>query len=146
MLKNKLLLFGAFSALFSTSIVAVETEKCVGGACFVKLDKKEPSKKVESDEPLKVAPVTQLLENEVDKSATIILDGEMITVFPKSSYLTTEAQQDNYMIYEEALPIVEDKIEDVILDRVIKLPNSEYFCEKDSMPVVHKESGFYECV
>jgi len=136
MLKNKLLLLGALSVLFSTSIVAVETDKCVGGACFVKLDKFETSKKEDS---------SNFIDQELDKSATIVLDGQTITVFPKSSYTMSSQEENNYYVVEDSL-LVTEGFQEEIMDKLITLPNSEYFCEKNRKPVVDPKSGFYECV
>jgi hypothetical protein len=147
MLKNKLLLIGTLPILFSTSIVAVETDKCDGGVCFVDLNKHKPSKAFKKDnQPLMIEKPRYLDNDDIDKSATIVLDGKTITVFPKSSYVMSKEEQKQYNIQEEPLLIVEENLEEIILDEVKKLPNSEYFCEENSKPVIHSESGFYECV
>lgn len=145
MAKNKLLLLGTLSLLFSTSVLAVEMDKCTGGVCFVNIDKHEPSKAFKKENQLLSIETPRFIEDEIDKSATIVLDGQTITVFPKSSYVMSEEEKHNYYVYEEPLLTVE-QLGETILDQVEKLPSSEFFCEKDQKPVVHPESGFYECV
>ena len=75
----------------------------------------------------------------IDKSMTIVLDGETITVFPHSSYVMNEEAIDEVLLAE---PMVE--IEDKILKKS-NLPSSEYFCEKDKEPV-YLNNDIYECV
>jgi len=140
MLKNKLLLLGTLSVLFSPNIMA---EKCAGGVCFVTLDKHEPSQAFKKENQLLSIETPRFIEDEIDRSATIVLDGQTITVFPKSSYVMNEETEYNY--YETPLLTLEE-LGETSLDVVEKLPDSEFFCDKDEKPVIHPESGFYECV
>lgn len=145
MLKNQLLLLGTLCVLVSTSTVAVEMDKCAGGVCFATLDKLEPSKGFKQESQLLTIETPRFIEDEIDRSATIVLDGQTITVFPKSSYVVGEETNHNYYVYDEPLLTVEE-LGKTILNEVEELPSSEFFCEKDRKPVVDPKSGFYECV
>lgn len=158
MLKSKFLLLGTMSALFMTSLLGAQESKCAGGVCFVNLDKLKPSEEFETKQQALVA----LAEpREIDKTITIVLDGETVTVFPHSSYVMTEEEklryseleviEQNEKFNEEAnrdlLLVTEslEKVEDKILEK-IKLPKSEFFCEKDRKPIYNDKSGLFQCV
>jgi len=146
MLNKQTLYLSILLALTTTTVVADQSEKCLGGVCYVNLDKHEPSKGFEQDQKLLQIEDPRFLENDIDKSATIVLDGETITVFPKSSYVMSEEEIKYTDAVEESLVTIEYDLQETVLEKIIKLPNSEYFCDKDSMPVIDVETGFYECV
>ena len=145
MLKNRYLNLGIISILLSSTVFAAGTLPCVGGVCFVKLDNLKPSKGFEEkNEKIVLLENPRYIENyaqheNIDKSMTIVLDGETITVFPHSSYVMNEEAIDEVLLAE---PMVE--IEDKILKKS-NLPNSEYFCEKDKEPV-YLNNDIFECV
>ncbi|HHS91962.1 MAG TPA: hypothetical protein ENK82_01310 [Campylobacterales bacterium] len=146
MLKKKALYLGVLLALSTTAVVADETGNCVGGVCFVNLDKHKSSKGFEEEKQVVTLETPRFLEEELDKSITIVLDGETITVFPKSTYVMTEDEKLDYDLQEGRIILDESKLGDSILENV-DLPNSEYYCENNTQPIVlDKEAGFYECV
>jgi len=124
--------------VLATTVVGVGTSDCIGGACFVKLNNLTPSRTLERK--------TQIVEtfhsNEIDKSIPIVLDGELISVFP--SYKMEDAET---FPLEDEIVIVEDvrHIEDIILAKA-SLPNSEVFCDEQKLPVYEKETNIYICV
>jgi len=162
MIERKILL-SMISALLTTTITLnAKAGDCAGGVCFVNLDKNKPSKKFENQNQnlvaLEMPRYIETKETEEDKTITIVLDGEIITVFPHASYVMSEEEKRDFYynnkIYEEvdsSLVLVTEgdgveNIEEKILDKVHNLPVSEYFCEKDKQPLYHLDSGLYECV
>ncbi len=168
---RKLLLTGTLSTLLTITTLFANGDKCVGGVCFVNINKLTASKGFKQNQkPLVVVQnpryITDKSENishnieEIDKSVTIILDGEEIVVFP--SYVATEAEKiafykqeqklialnrvENEKANEELKVITQkvEKIEDKILKKT-KLPTSEFYCEKDTHPIYHQETDSYEC-
>lgn len=145
MINNKFLMISMASTLLVTTTFAAGTLPCVGGVCFVKLDNLKPSKgSEEKNEKIVLLENPRYIENyaqneNIDKSMTIVLDGETITVFPHSSYVMNEEALDEVLLAE---PMVE--IEDKILKKS-NLPSSEYFCEKDKEPV-YLNNDIFECV
>jgi hypothetical protein len=145
MLNKKFLMLASISALLATTVFGAGTQNCVGGVCFINLEKLNPSKGFEQKKER-----TVLLEkpryiedcsvNNIDKSMTIVLDGEMITVFPKSSYVMNEEEAMDFMLLAKPIEGIEDKI----LEQM-NLPSSEYFCEKDKH-AVYLNNNTYECV
>lgn len=159
MIKRKILL-GTMSAMLTTTMLNAKAGDCAGGVCFVNLDKHKSSKAFENKNQNLVALETpRYIED--DKTITIVLDGETITVFPHSSYVMTEEEKLHYsenevigqneIFNEEAnkdlllVTGVLEKVEDKILEK-IELPTSEYFCEKDRKPIYNDESGLFQCV
>lgn len=141
MLKKKLLMLATISALLTTTTFGAGTQKCVGGVCFINLDKLEPVKAFE-----KKKEALMVWNENTDNSMTIILDGEMITIFPKSTYMMNEKEKIAYYNEEELLIVKSaDSIEDRILEKA-DLPLSEYFCEKDTKPLYNTEDDTFQCV
>jgi len=157
MLKNNFLLLGTMSALLVSNLLGAESGKCVGGVCFVNLDKLQPSKEYKKKELVTLETPRYIEENlpqsaEVDKTITIVLDGETITIFPHSTYVMSEAEKLEYYSKNEEkanqdLLVTEstENIEEKILKETT-LPSSEYYCEKDRKPLYDYNSGLYECV
>lgn len=147
MLNKKFLTLGTISILLTTTVFGAGTQNCAGGVCFINLDKLKPSKGFEQEkaktvllEKPRYIEVYSENDNTIDKSMTIVLDGETITVFPKSSYVMNPEEALDVILLAEPMVAVEDKI----LEKT-NLPSSEYFCEKDKRPV-YLNNDTYECV
>jgi hypothetical protein len=129
MLSTKILTIGSLSVLLTSTTLFAQEKDCKNGVCFVTLDKPAVIKTFKEEQKL-------------DKSITIVLDGELISVFP--SYEMVDAK-----IYplEDEIVIVEDiqKIEDIILDKS-ELKDSLYYCEHEKYPQFNEFSDLYECV
>jgi len=170
MLYKKLLIVGTMSTLLSGTALLAQGSNCVGGVCFVNLDKIKPTKGFEKkQEPLVVLEKPRFIEEKsevivhnehADEMVQIILDDEEIFVFP--SYVMTEAEKAAYYSEQEAIalnkklnreanqdslivsPTIE-KTEDKIINKT-QLPISEYYCEKDTHPVYDEDLDLFECV
>jgi len=136
MKSRKILNIALITVLLSSLSLGAEHSDCAGGVCFAPLVKVESLKVFEEKKevtPVKYAQEIEYIEedssnNNLDKSQTILLDGEKVIVFPPETYV---------MHTEEAT-------EDKILEKT-DLPNSDYFCEKDKQPV-YLNDNTYECV
>ena len=148
MLSKKLLTMGTLSTLLMGTTLFAGERNCANGVCFATLDK-HLRVKVSKQMQKKIIPFIK--KNEFDKSITIVLDGETITVFPKSTYVMSEEEKINYFENEEAnkdllmITQIVEKTEDKILEKT-DLPTSEYYCEKNTKPLYHKVSDSFECV
>ncbi len=140
-------MMGTISALLSTTVFGAGAMNCAGGVCFVKLDNLQVSKGFEKkNNALVILDTPRFIEDKIDKTVTIVLDGEEITVFP--SYVMTEEEKVNYIEEEneELLRLTQTvEIEDKILEKT-NLPTSEYFCEKNTKPLYNNFSHSYQCV
>ncbi|CAA6798470.1 MAG: Unknown protein [uncultured Sulfurovum sp.] len=158
MLNNNFFKLGTVAVLLTSTLLGAGTAKCVGGVCFVNLDKLKPSKGFEkSEENLVVLEQPRYIEevntntqnNFIDKSITIVLDGETITVFPHSSYVMNDLEviysDDNVNENELLVTGESDRIEDIILEKS-GLPNSEFFCEKNKKPLYDSTEDTFQCV
>ncbi|CAA6822267.1 MAG: Unknown protein [uncultured Sulfurovum sp.] len=136
MINSNFLRLCAASVLLSTTLLGAD--KCVGGFCIVNLDNLKPSQNLQEEK----LTVLESLDSLIDKSMTIVLDGEMITVFPHSSYVMNKPQvlEENLLVIESA-----DSLEDTILEQS-KLPSSEFFCEKNKKPLYDKQHETFQCV
>ncbi|CAA6809026.1 MAG: Unknown protein [uncultured Sulfurovum sp.] len=146
MLNNKFFRLGAVTALLTTTLLGAPTQQCVGGVCFANLDNLKPSKGFEEkkenlvilEQPRYVQQININAQNDfIDKSMTIVLDGELITVFPHSSYIMEEST----LLVTES----DDKIEDIILNKT-ELPSSDFFCEKNTKALYDSEKHTFQCV
>ena len=178
MLYKKLLITGTLSTLLLATTLFAQTN-CVGGVCFIDLKNLKPTTKGFKHEkaPLVVLEKPRYLESnsesnthidslaiddvrEIDKSITIVVDGDEVTVFP--SYVMTEEEKVAYYAEQEAIALNKKsnkeanrdllmvsqpvkRIEDKILEKT-ELPVSEYYCEKDTHPVYDKVLDSFQCV
>ncbi|CAA6818745.1 MAG: Unknown protein [uncultured Sulfurovum sp.] len=138
MLNHRFLRLGTISALLTSTLLGAGTSKCIGGVCFVNLDNLDPSKGFQK-EKLVVIEKPRYIEEMIDKSMTIVLDGELITVFPHSSYVADDV--------EEQLLVVDstDTLEETILTKT-GLPSSEFFCDKNTKPLYDTQHNTFQCV
>ena len=130
MMSEKILNISILTILLSTVAVGAGQNDCVGGVCFVNLDKNKPLKVIEQTKEIKY----------IDKSMTIILDGEEVSVFPKSTYLMNENEE----VDSDSLIVIES-LEDKILEKTT-LPYSEHYCENNKIPLFNRYVDIYECV
>ena len=171
MIHKKILIAGTLATLVATTLVA--QENCVGGVCFVNLDNLKPTKVFqEKKEKLVVLQKPRFIEHKsevvkhylknIDESIDIVVDGELITVFPPSAYVMTEQERVAYYKEQKAIALNKkmndkeneelqkitkpiEKIEDKILNKSL-LPTSQYYCEDNTKPVYDKDSDLFECV
>jgi len=170
MLYKKLLLAGTLSTLVSGTALFAQQGDCVGGVCFVNLDKIKPTKGFEKkkkplvvlEKPRFIAEKSESLvhNNTIDKTLKIIVDDVEIFVFP--SYVMSEAEKATYYAEQEAIALNEKenieanenfqivgqsiaKVDEKILEKT-ELPLSDFYCEKDTHPVYDKLSDSFECV
>ena len=140
MLNNKFLMLGTMSVLLTTTVFGAGTEeKCVGGVCYVNLNNLNPSRTIE----LKKQKIEEHFEiNEIDTLIPIILNGELISVFP--SYTMVDAKT---FPLEDEIIILQNiqTVENTILGEV-NLPTTEYFCDNDKLPMYEKDTDIYVCV
>jgi len=178
MLYKKLLITGTLSALLLASTLFAQ-ENCVGGVCFVKLDNLKPTKGfnhvrkqklVVLDTPRYINHDSELENHisveeveieKIDKSYDIVVDNEIVAVFP--SYVMSENEKVAYLKEQKAIALndkfnaeenrelrkigqIIEKIEDTILNKTEVLPTSDYYCDDNTHPVYHTESDSFECV
>lgn len=129
MLKKKLLIISTMSMLVTTTVFGAGTLNCVGGACFVPLIKKVEFKdtelKVTLEDKVSSDLFDEVLQNRIDKTFEVVVDGKRFSRFPDEVY--------------------REKIEDKILQKS-ELRNSEYYCDNDKKAIYHNQSELYECV
>ena len=155
MLSKKLLTMGVLSTLLTSTILFAEEKHCENGVCFA-IFSKTTTIKTFKEEQKKVVNLEKL--NELDKSITIVLDGDEIMVFPSykmtdSEYYLTEEEMKYENESEEFMdnPIEElivhplEKIEDTILEKS-KLKDSLYYCENETKPQFNEFTNLYQCV
>ena len=149
LMKNrKILQIGLLSILLSTVAIGAEHGDCTGGACFATLANIKPEKVVEEKKQLKSMKHVEKIkyvENDnsntnIDKSKTIILDGEKVTLFPPETYVMNEEESIDFLLTANPIEAIDDKI----LEKT-NLPSSEYFCENNKQPV-YLNNDIYECV
>jgi hypothetical protein len=157
MISKKFLILVSLSTLFVTTALGAEKDNCLGGVCIVNLDNLKPSKGFgQKEQELMVLEEPRYIDENykndyIDKSMTIVLDGETITVFPKSTYVMNEEEKNNYIANEEAnkdllmLTQTVEKIEDKILEKSY-LPSSEFYCEKNKKALYNQRSDTFLCV
>ena len=127
-----------------TTLLSAGTQDCPNGACFATFSKPNLSKVL--DAPKYIEDRFQIQNEMIDKSITIVLDGKTITVFPKSTYVMSEEEKNDYYNKETLLRIGSiKKIEDNPLNQA-RLPSSEYFCEENKRPFYQANSTVYECI
>jgi hypothetical protein len=130
---------GTLSTLLTSTTLFAQEKDCKNGVCFATFSKPAVIKTFKQEQKKLI---NLEMSNELDKSITIVLDGELITVFPSYEMLDAE-------IYplEDEIVIVEDiqKIEDIILDKS-KLKDSLYYCENEKHPEFNEFSDIYQCV
>ena len=171
MIHKKMLITGTLATLLVTTLVA--QENCVGGVCFVNLKNLKPTKVFhEKKEKLVVLQKPRFIEHqsevfehypkEIDESIDIVVDGELITVFPPSVYVMTKQERIAYYKEQKAIALNKkmndkeneelekitkpiEKIEDKILNKS-SLPTSQYYCDDNRKPVYDKDSDLFECV
>ena len=121
MIKKKLLTVGMTTMLLGTTLFA--QGNCVGGVCFINLDKIKPSKSFKKEkQPLVVLAKPRFIERnvevkmnnsddfvmfeeKVDKTIDIVVNNEEIYVFP--SYVMTDTEKANYIEEQEAIALNE---------------------------------------
>ena len=171
MIHKKILIAGTLATLLVTTLVA--QENCVGGVCFVNLDNLKPTKvfqekkekSVVLQKPRFIEHQSEVVEQylkEIDESIDMVIDGELITVFPPSAYVMTKQERVAYYKEQKAIDLNRkmndkeneelqkitkpiEKIEDKILNKN-SLPTSQYYCEDNTKPVYDKDSDLFECV
>lgn len=161
MLKNKLLILGTMSTMLVTNTFGSGVQKCAGGACFVNLEKTRSLESFKKkSERLLIIEQPRFIQNTMDKTIVIILDGEKLSVFP--SYVMTEEEKVSFYKEQKAIALNEElnkkdrketlviaqeveHVEDKILEKT-KLPTSEYFCEKNTKPLYDKALDSFQCV
>ena len=136
MKSRKILNIALITVLLSSLSLGAEHSDCAGGVCFAPLPKVKALKLFEEKKEVVSVEYVQEIEsieedssnNNLDKSKTIILDGEKVIVFPPETYVMRK----------------EEATEDKILEKTA-LPTSDYFCEKDKQPI-YLNNDIYECV
>ena len=136
MKSRKILNIALITVLLSSISFGAEHGDCTGGACFAPLPKVKLLKVFEEKKevtPVRYAQKIEYIEadssnNDLDKSQTILLDGEKVIVFPPEFYVIH----------------TEEATEDKILEKTA-LPSSDYFCDNDKQPV-YLNDDTYECV
>ena len=179
MLYKKLLVTGTLSTLLLASTLFAQ-ENCVGGVCFVNLDDLKPTKSfnhsakqemvvietpryVETNmEPVDNMMVEAIESRKVDKTFDVLMDNELVTVFP--SYVMTDSEKRAYIQEQRAIALNEkfnaeanrelrqvgqavERIEDAIINKTQQeLPSSDYYCDDNRKAVYHNESHSFERV
>jgi len=119
MLSKKLLTMGVLSTLLTTTILFAEEKNCENGVCFATFSKTNTIKTFK-EEQKKVINLEKL--NELDKSFTIVLDGDEIMVFPSykmtdSEYYLSEEDMKYKHESEEFEELIVQPLEDTVLDK-----------------------------
>jgi len=128
MLSKKIVTMGVLSILLTSTILFAEEKKCENGVCFATFSKTNTIKTFK-EEQKKVINLEK--SNELDKSFTIVLDGDEIMVFP--SYKMTNSE---YYLSEEEMKIVQP----------LEKKDSLYYCENETKPQFNEFSDLYQCV
>jgi len=148
MKSRKIVNIALISMLLCSVALGAEEGACRGGACFATLSHSKHSKVVELKKETNLAPYVEIKKylekendsNAIDKSKTIILDGEKVTVFPPETYVMSEEEAMDFILKSNPMEVTEERI----LEKT-DLPSSAYFCEKDKQPV-YLNNDIYECV
>jgi len=122
------------TAIFTTIILLLTTmglsaEKrmtCKGGVCMIDLSCLSNTSNVKKDRHNRFRIVRK---NESSEIETIIL--------PHEKYIMATAETEDILITED------ENIDSKIIKK--SLPVSEFFCEKDTKVVYHKETATFEC-
>ena len=137
MLTKKILIIGTLSTLFIGTSLFAQEKDCANGVCFATFKKLELKKDFKQEQKKLI---NLVIEDKLDKSITIIVDGDEIMVFP--SYEMTDSE---YYLTEELIVQPLENIEDVILEKS-ELKDSLYYCENKKHPQFNEFSDLYQCV